>query len=101
MAKENQKFIPISEAMKKGSGKVSVRGWISRERGSNEFKFLVLRDSSDIIQCVLKKENFKKKWGEIDKLQIEASVEIKGEIKEDKRAPTGFEIQVDEINIVG
>src|SRR3989304_1501294 len=99
MAKE--KFISIAEAIKKGSGKVSVRGWISRERGSNEFKFLVLRDSSNIIQCVLKKENFKKQWDAIDKLQVEASVELTGTVKEDKRAPTGYEIQADEINIVG
>ena len=96
-----EKFISIAEALKKGSGKVSVRGWIYRERGSNEFKFLVLRDSSDIIQCVLKKEKFKDKWEEIDKLQVEASVEISGTIKEDKRAPTGYEIEADKIIIVG
>ncbi|MEK6912839.1 MAG: asparagine--tRNA ligase [Nanoarchaeota archaeon] len=96
-----EKFISIQEAMKRGTGKVSVRGWISRERGSNEFKFIVLRDSTNIIQCVLKKEKFKKQWDSIDKLQIEASLEISGTIKEDKRAPTGFEIQADEINIVG
>jgi len=95
------KFISISEALKQGKGKVSVRGWINRERGSNEFKFIVLRDSTNIIQCVLKREHLKNQWSEIDKLQIEASVEIHGTIKEDKRAPTGFEIQVDEINVVG
>src|SRR3989344_2514876 len=99
MAKE--KFTSIEEAMKKGSGKVSIRGWVARERGSNEFKFLILRDSTNIIQCVLKRERFKKQWDEIDKIQIEASVEMKGTVKEDKRAPTGYEIQVDEINIVG
>ncbi len=96
-----EKFISIEEAMKKKSGRVAVRGWIHRERGSNELKFLVIRDSSDIIQCVLKKENFKKQWATIDKLQVEASVEIVGDIKEDKRAPTGYEISVDKINIVG
>ncbi|HEB46945.1 MAG TPA: asparagine--tRNA ligase, partial [Candidatus Pacearchaeota archaeon] len=56
------KFISISGSMKKGKGKVAVRGWIYRQRGSNEFKFLILRDSSDIIQCVLKRENFRKQW---------------------------------------
>ncbi len=96
-----EQFISISEAMKKGKGKVAVRGWIYRERGSNELKFLVIRDASDIIQVVLKKENFKKQWGDIDKLQVEASVEIVGEIKEDKRAPTGYEISAEKINIVG
>ena len=95
------KFISISEAMKKGKGKVAVRGWIYRERGSNKMKFIVLRDSSDIIQCVFKRENFEKQWDDIDKLKIESSIEIEGIIKPDKRAPTGFEIQVSKIEIVG
>ncbi len=95
------KFISISEAMKKGSGKVAVRGWIYRERGSNKMKFLVIRDSSEIIQCVLAREKFEKQWEDIDKLQVEASVEIEGTIKEDKRAPTGYEISVDKIEIIG
>lgn len=95
------KFISISEALKKGSGRVAVRGWIYRERGSNEFKFIVLRDSSNIIQCILKKDKFQDKWEEIDKLQVESSLEIEGSIKKDKRAPTGYEIDVDEINLIG
>jgi asparaginyl-tRNA synthetase len=94
-------FLSISEAMSKGSGKVAVRGWVYRERGSNQLKFIVLRDSSDIIQCVLKKEKFENQWSDIDKLKIEASLEIEGAIKEDKRAPTGYEIDADKINIVG
>ncbi len=93
-------FISITEAMKRGRGKVAVRGWIYRERGSNKMKFLVLRDSSDIIQCVLDRVKFEKQWDEIDKLKVESSVEIFGEIKEDKRAPTGFEIICDKINII-
>jgi len=109
------KFISIQEAINKGrlsqarSGssksqtkeKVAVRGWAHRERGSNKMKFIVLRDSTNIIQCVLDRKNFEKQWSEIDKLQVEASVEIEGTIKADKRAPTGYEISVDKINIVG
>jgi len=95
------KFISISEAMKSGKGKVAVRGWVYRERGSNEFKFIILRDSSGIIQCILKRDKFSKQWDKIDKLQIEASIEIEGTIKKDKRAPTGYEIESDKINIVG
>ena len=96
-----EKFISIAEAMSQGKGKVSVRGWVYRERGSNELKFLIIRDSSDVIQCVLKRENFKNQWSDIDKLKVEASVEISGTIKVDKRAPTGYEIQASKINIVG
>lgn len=96
-----EKFISIQEAMKKGSGKVNVRGWISRERGSNKFKFVVLRDSSNIIQIVLANEDFKKQWNAIDKLQVEASLKVFGVIKKDKRAPGGFEIRAKKLEIVG
>ena len=98
------KFISIKDAMVKahtGSAKVAVRGWVHRERGSNKMKFIVLRDSTEIIQCVISRENFEKQWNEIDKLQVEASIEIQGIIKKDKRAPSGYEIQVKELEIVG
>lgn len=96
-----EKFISIQQAISQGKGKVAVRGWVYRERGSNKIKFIVLRDSSNIIQCVIEKEKFEKQWEEIDKLQVEASLELEGEIKEDKRAPTGYEIHVTKVNIVG
>jgi asparaginyl-tRNA synthetase len=95
------KFASIQEALDKKSGKVAIRGWVWRERGSNKLKFLVLRDSTNIIQCVLKREKFEKQWGAIDKLQVEASVELEGEIHEDKRAPTGYELRATKINIAG
>jgi asparaginyl-tRNA synthetase len=96
------KYTSIQQAMDNSSKnkKVSVRGWVYRERGSNKMKFLVLRDSTNIIQCVLKKENFEDKWEDIDKIKIESSIELEGEIKKDDRAPSGYEIQVSNINIV-
>lgn len=94
-------FVSIADAMKKGKGKVAVRGWVYRERGSNALKFIVLRDSTNIIQCVLEKKDFEEQWAEIDAVQIEASVEIEGEIKEEKRAPSGFEIHATKFVLVG
>lgn len=94
-------FTTIQEAIKKGKGNVSIRGWIYRERGSNNLKFIVLRDSTNIIQCVLKKEDFNKRWDEIDKLQVETSIKLTGSLSEDKRAPTGYELKVTDFEIVG
>jgi asparaginyl-tRNA synthetase len=96
-----KKFLSIAEAMKKGKGKVSVRGWVHRERGSNKIKFIVLRDVSNVIQCVLERKKLENKWEDIDKIQVEYSLEIQGSIKEDKRAPSGYEISVDDLKIVG
>ncbi|MBU0979810.1 MAG: asparagine--tRNA ligase [Nanoarchaeota archaeon] len=93
------KFMSIQEAMDKGKGKVSIRGWVYRERGSNKLKFIVVRDASNIIQCVI--DSGHRDWEVAKSLSIEASVEITGTIKEDKRAPTGYEIHIENLNLVG
>jgi asparaginyl-tRNA synthetase len=96
----DKKYVSIAAAMQNAKGQVRIRGWVYRERGSSKMKFLVIRDSSNIIQCVVKRDKFEDLWDDIDKLTIESSVEIDGTIKQDKRAPTGFEIDVDKLIIV-
>ena len=91
-------FSSIKEALEKGKGKVAIRGWIYRERNLSDKVFLVVRDSSEIVQCIVKKDN--EAWNDANKLLIESSVEIEGEIREDKRAPTGFEIDVEKLNVI-
>ncbi len=95
------KYTSIQQAIDKGSGKVNVRGWIHRERGSNKFKFITLRDSTNLIQCIFERKDFEKMWDEIDHMQVETSIMLSGTIKEDKRAPTGYEIHVKDYEIVG
>jgi asparaginyl-tRNA synthetase len=99
--KDFMTFISIEEALKKGKGKIAVRGWVYRERGSNEFKFIVLRDSTDLLQCVFKKENFdNKQWDALDKLSIESAIEVEGTLHPDKRAPTGYEVRASKFSVV-
>jgi asparaginyl-tRNA synthetase len=40
-------------------------------------------------------------WEQAEKTDIEASLELSGEIVEDKRAPTGYEIKVKEFKLIG
>ena len=94
--------INIEEAISKGPGEVALKGWCYRERGSNNLKFIVLRDSSNIIQCVVEKKSVSEEvWEAANKVHIETSMIIKGDIKEDKRAPTGYEVFVKELKVVG
>jgi len=94
-------FISIEEAIKKGKGKVNIRGWVYRERKQKDMVFLVIRDSTNIIQCIVKQDKVsKKEWEDANKLLIESSLEIEGELREDKRAPTNYEIQVSKINVI-
>jgi asparaginyl-tRNA synthetase len=95
-------FVSIQDAIKKGKGEVEIRGWVHRERGSNVIKFVVLRDSTNLMQCVIEKSVVgDKKYSEIDKVQIEASMELRGELKAEPRAPNGFELHVKDFKIVG
>ncbi len=96
------KFLSIQEAITKGEGKVNLRGWVYRERGSSKIKFVVLRDSSNIIQCVIEKEKVgDQKFIEADKLQIEASLTLEGTLKKEPRAPTGYELHVTDFEVIG
>ncbi|MDA8568441.1 OB-fold nucleic acid binding domain-containing protein, partial [Euryarchaeota archaeon] len=35
---------------------VELKGWVKRARGNNNIRFVVLRDSTGTIQCVVKKD---------------------------------------------
>lgn len=94
------KYITIEDALKKDSGKVNLRGWVYRHRASNKFVFIVLRDESDIIQCVISKSKKPEIFEKAEKLTIESSVEISGELKKDERAPTGYEVGVSRLKII-
>lgn len=74
---------------------VSLRGWIYRKRDQKGIVFLILRDSSGTIQLACKGIE------EASKATIESSIEVTGLVKEDKRAPEGFEIEVKELKIIG
>ncbi len=94
--------LSIQGAMGQGSGKVNLRGWVYRERKSKDIVFIVVRDSTNIIQCVVKQDSVDKgSWDVAEKILVECSVQLTGEIKEDKRAPTGYEVKVDKLELVG
>ncbi len=85
----------ISELAGKVGEEVEIWGWVYRHRVTKNAVFVVLRDSSGIVQVVFKDPN-----SEAANLSIESSVKIKGIVKEDPRAPTGIEVEGKWIEIV-
>ena len=79
--------------------RVSVRGWVYRKREGKGLIFLVVRDSTGVIQCTIKKDATA--WSEAEKITIESSLTLEGTAKPDQRAPGGHEISADAIAIVG
>lgn len=79
---------------------VTVRGWVYRARTSKKLAFIVLRDSTDIIQCVANLDNLgNEKFTQISSLTVESSLELTGTVKKDERAVTGYELQISDFKI--
>jgi asparaginyl-tRNA synthetase len=81
---------------------VTIHGWLHNRRSSGKIHFLILRDGSGFIQAVMSKaavgeEMFKA----ADHLSQETSVIVTGTARADKRAPSGYEIDVKDLQIVG
>jgi asparaginyl-tRNA synthetase len=79
--------------------RVSVRGWVYRKRESKNTIFIIVRDATGIIQCVIKKGS--PAWAEAERVTIESSIELSGTVRRDERAPGGYELPADEFKIVG
>ena len=78
---------------------VAIRGWVYRKRETKNTIFLVIRDSSGIIQCTVKRET--PSWKAASKATIESSVSLGGTVRRDKRAPGGFEVAADKFKLIG
>lgn len=75
-----------------------LSAWVYRVRHQKSICFLVLRDSTGIVQAVVKKNNVSEEtWETTEGLYQESSVTVKGKVVEDERAPTGIELKIDEL----
>ncbi len=74
---------------------VVVRGWLHNKRSSGKLQFLILRDGSGFAQAVMAKAAVSSEaWEAAEQAGQESSLEATGKLREDKRAPGGFEMDV-------
>ncbi len=80
---------------------VSLRGWVYRIRKQKKMVFVVLRDVTGIIQTVIKKDVVsEEEFNNATDMLVESAIEIKGIVKEDKRAVGGYEVHVTKLNVI-
>ncbi|MGE5926568.1 MAG: asparagine--tRNA ligase [Gemmatimonadota bacterium] len=81
---------------------VTVRGWVATTRSSGKIAFLVMRDGSGLVQCVLSKKDLAETvWDAFQALTQETSVAVTGTVRADARAPGGFELLATDLAILG
>jgi asparaginyl-tRNA synthetase len=80
---------------------VTVRGWVEATRGHGKVAFTVVRDGTGVVQGVLLKSQVDDgTWDLQQSLTQESLVALTGEVKEDARAPGGYELGVTAIELL-
>lgn len=80
---------------------VEVRGWITNLRSSGKIAFLQLRDGSGFVQGVItRSEAGDAAFERARSLTQESSVVVRGQVREDARAPSGVELGVEDVEVV-
>ena len=78
-----------------------MQGWLFNRRSSGKIHFLQVRDGSGVCQCIAPKKAFEEEqFQAFGAIPYESSVEIDGEVREDARAPGGFELEVKDVRVV-
>jgi asparaginyl-tRNA synthetase len=80
---------------------VTVRGWVETTRGHGKVAFTVVRDGTGVVQGVLVRAQVDDAVWEVHAtLSQESLVSMTGEVKEDARAPGGYELGVTRLELL-
>ncbi|NPV71311.1 MAG: asparagine--tRNA ligase [Firmicutes bacterium] len=80
---------------------VEVRGWLYNKRSSGKIHFLIVRDGTGLMQAVAPLGSTPGDvFAACGNLTQESSIIVRGVIREEKRAPGGYEMELKEIDVV-
>jgi asparaginyl-tRNA synthetase len=91
----------IRELSQNVGQEVELSGWIDNKRSSGKIAFLQVRTAGGVVQAVAgRKDVPEETWADIERVTQESTVRVRGTVKEDKRSPTGVEIQASGFEIL-
>ena len=80
---------------------VEIRGWVYNKRSGGKIRFLLIRDGTGLIQgTIYSPDKDNPLFQKFDLLTQESSIIVRGVVKEDKRAPGGYELGISDLEIV-
>jgi asparaginyl-tRNA synthetase len=93
-------FIEIRHAGEHAGQEVRLRGWLYNLRESGKLLFPILRDGTGLMQAVLFKKNVPEAvFEQARHLTQESSLEIRGVVRAEPRAPGGFELDARDLTV--
>ncbi len=79
---------------------VTIRGWLRSRRDKGKLHFLILRDGTGEIQAVVSKGTVgDEQFARSAELTQESSVVVTGTLRQDARAPGGYELDVSVLEV--
>ncbi len=87
----------VEDVFERVGEEVSLRGWVYRIRSTKTKVFLVLRDRTGILQCVVDADS--EEFEKAEELTMESSVAVRGRVEADERAPGGAEMRVKSLEV--
>lgn len=80
---------------------VELKGWVANKRESKGLVFIILRDGSGLCQCIVDATKVSEDlFKNASKLTLESSLTLKGSVVKDERQVGGYEIHVEELDII-
>ncbi len=80
---------------------VTVKGWLYNSTDKGKLQFLLLRDGTGIVQGVVSQADVSPAvFSDAQRVTQESSLIVTGKVRADKRAPGGYELLVNDIEIV-
>ena len=96
------KDVYINELAGHVGEKVTVHGWLYNKRSSGKIAFLIVRDGTGIVQAVLGRADVGEEvWSTLGRLDYEASLRATGMVRQDERAPGGYELALVDLELIG
>ena len=81
---------------------VTLAGWVYNKTEKGKLIFVLLRDGSGTMQCVLFKKNVSEEvFAAAQMLTQETACRVTGNVRADERAPGGYELEVQDLQVVG
>jgi asparaginyl-tRNA synthetase len=79
---------------------ITLRGWLYNLRSSGKLLFPTFRDGTGTIQGIVPKAAVPEELFEtLKNLTLESSVVVTGKVRADSRAPSGFELDVEDVSV--
>lgn len=95
------KTVLIKDVAKYEGQQVTLKGWLYNSRSSGKIQFLIIRDGTGFIQGVLvRQDHNQQEWEVAAAITQESSLAVTGLVQADARAPLGYELQIEGVELI-